>query len=174
MAEAQAQMERGGLVSDETVLALIADRNRCLHCRGGFMLDGFPRTLAQANAIDALLARENIRIDAVISYELPTPEIVARISGRRVCPNCKAVFHVASRPPRFAGVCDQCSSNLVQRADDRPEAVQVRLDAYAAETTPLAEHYRAQGLLVPISAAGKPDDILVHTLDALATIALDG
>ena len=172
MAEAQKYMERGDLVPDETVLALISERGRCLHCRGGFMLDGFPRTRPQAQSIDALLAREHLQLDAVISYELPPTEIIARITGRRVCPKCKAVFHVASRPPRTAGVCDQCRGELVQRPDDRPEAVKVRLDAYAAATTPLADHYRAQGLLVPIDASGRPEDIFAHTLDALAALVL--
>lgn len=168
MAAAQEQMARGELVSDETVLALIRERNRCLHCRGGFMLDGFPRTLAQAEAIDALLAAENIPLDAVISYELPPAEIVARLTGRRTCPACKSVFHVDSRRPRREGVCDRCGGNLEQRADDRPEAVAVRLQAYQAATIPLTAHYEKQGLLLAISAAGQPYEILARALDALA------
>jgi adenylate kinase len=172
MAEAQDYMERGELVPDETVLALISERGRCLHCGGGFMLDGFPRTRPQAQAIDALLARENLQLDAVISYELPAAEIIARLTGRRVCPQCKAVFHVTSRPPATAGVCDQCGGKLVQRPDDRPDAVRVRLEAYAADTIPLAAHYRAQGLLVPIDASGRPEEIFAHTLDALAALVL--
>lgn len=172
MAAAQAQMARGELVTDATVLALIRDRSRCLHCGGGFMLDGFPRTLPQARAIDELFASEQIRLDAVVSYELPEAEIVARLSGRRVCPVCKAVFHVASQPPRAEGVCDKCGSALVQREDDRPEAIRVRLAAYQAATVPLADHYRAKGLLVPVSAEGRPADILARTLDALSSIVL--
>ncbi len=172
MARAQACMERGELVSDEIVLGLIRERCRCLHCKGGFMLDGFPRTERQALAIDALLATEHLKLDAVISYELPAAEILARITGRRVCPKCKAVFHVTGRPPRVAGVCDNCGGPLVQRADDRPEAVKVRLDAYAADTKPLAEHYRAMNLLVPINAARKPEEVFAHTLDALAALVL--
>lgn len=172
MARAHAAMVRGGLVSDEIVLSMIAERGRCLHCQGGFMLDGFPRTEPQAQAIDTLLALEHIKLDAVISYELPEAEILARITGRRVCPQCKAVYHVTGRPPAKEGVCDKCSGPLEQRADDRPEAVKVRLAAYAADTTPLIEHYRAKGLLIPINAAGRPDDILAHTLDALAKLVL--
>ena len=168
MAIAQDQMARGELVTDETVLSLIRERNRCLHCSGGFMLDGFPRTLAQAEAIDALLAAENIALDAVISYELPDPEIVARLSGRRTCPGCQAVFLVDSRPPKREGVCDRCGGALVQRGDDRPEAIRVRLEAYRTATLPLAAHYEKKGLLFPISAAGQPVDILARTLDALA------
>lgn len=173
MATAQKQMEHGDLVSDETVLALIAERGRCLHCSGGFMLDGFPRTLAQARAIDGLLARENIALDGVISYEMPESEILARITGRRVCPQCKTAYHVTSRPPRTAGLCDECKCALVQRPDDYPETVKIRLEAYAAATQPLAEHYRAKGLLIPIDASGSPGDIHAHTLDVLAAIVLD-
>lgn len=168
MAMIKEQMARGELVADATVLSLIRDRARCLHCRGGFMLDGFPRTLAQARAIDELLAAEQVTLDAVVSYELPLPELVARLSGRRVCPACKSVFHVASHRPRAEGLCDQCGTALVQRDDDHAEAIRVRLDAYQAATVPLSEHYHALGLLVPVSAVGTPGEILAHTLDALA------
>jgi len=173
MATAQKQMERGDLVTDETVLALIGERGRCLHCSGGFMLDGFPRTLAQAHAIDALLAREKIALDGVISYEMPEADILARITGRRVCPQCKTTYHLTGRPPRAPGLCDSCRCELVQRPDDFPETVKIRLEAYAAATRPLAEHYRAKGLLIPIDASGSPGDIHARTLDALAAIVLD-
>ncbi len=172
MAEAQKQMEHGELVTDETVLALIRERRHCLHCRGGFMLDGFPRTLKQAQALDGLLAVEQLRLDAVVSYELNTFEIIARLSGRRLCPKCKAVYHQASHPPRITGLCDLCGTTLIQRDDDRAEAVQVRLEAYETATRPLTEYYRAQGLLVQVSAEGAPQDILAHTLDALAVRVL--
>jgi len=172
MARAHGCMQRGELVPDDIVLALISERCRCLHCNGGFMLDGFPRTEPQAVAIDHLLADEHLRLDAVISYELPITEILARITGRRVCPKCKAVFHVTGRPPVRAGVCDNCGGELEQRPDDRPEAVKVRLEAYAADTKPLAEHYRKMDLLIPINAAGRPEDIFAHTLDALARLVL--
>ena len=173
MAAAQKQMEHGDLVSDEIVLALIAERGRCLHCSGGFMLDGFPRTLAQARALDDLLAKENIQLDGVISYEMPEQELLARITGRRVCPQCKKAYHVTSRPPRVAGTCDECNCALVHRPDDYPETVKIRLEAYAAATRPLADHYRAKGLLIRIDATGSPGDIHAHTLDVLATIVLD-
>lgn len=168
MAAAQEQMARGELVSDETVLNLIRERNRCLHCKGGFMLDGFPRTLVQAQAVDRLLATEKIALDAVISYEVPDEQIVARISGRRVCTACKAVFHVANKRPKTEGVCDECNGALIQRQDDRSEAVSVRLEAYHRATEPLAAHYRAKGLLLSIDANGRPDDILAATLEELA------
>ena len=173
MAAAEAQMERGELVSDETVLNLIRERGRCLHCRGGFMLDGFPRTLPQAQALDALLAEEKIKLDAVLNLELPDDKLVARLSGRRVCPRCKAVFHVVTQKPRVSGFCDQCGGPLVQRPDDHPESVCVRLDAYHAATMPVAGHYRAKGLLVSVSADGEPVDVLAHTLDAFVARGLN-
>lgn len=108
----------------------------------------------------------------MVSYELPAAEILARITGRRVCPKCKSVFHVTGRPPQTAGICDNCGGKLVQRADDRPEAVKVRLEAYTADTKPLAEHYRALNLLVPINAARRPEEIFAQTLDALAALVL--
>ena len=172
MAAAQAQMQRGELVTDDTVLALVRERTRCLHCSGGFMLDGFPRTLAQARALDNLLTKESIALDAVISYDLPAEQLIARLSGRRVCPKCKAVFHVTAHPPRTAGVCDNCGTALVQRPDDNSEAVAVRLNAYAAATAPVAQHYAAQGLLVPIVAEGEPARIFSRTLEALAARSL--
>src|SRR6185436_17427693 len=103
-------MKRGELVSDEIVLALVAERSKCLRCRGGFLLDGFPRTVAQAQALDKLLAGQRVKLDAILSYELPLKSIVARLGGRRACLKCKAIFHVDARPPVKAGICDHCGS----------------------------------------------------------------
>jgi adenylate kinase len=167
MARARTTMARGELVSDAVVLDLVRERSRCLHCRGGFMLDGFPRTLPQAQALDTLLATEGLALDAVISYELAHDELLARLTGRRVCPSCQAVFHLTARPPAIADRCDDCGNRLDQRADDHPEAVSVRLAAYAADTAPVAGHYRARGLLVPIEATGRPADVFVRTTAAL-------
>ena len=160
-------MRRGDLVPDETVLALVAERVGCLRCEGGFLLDGFPRTVAQAEALENLLAGENLKLDAVLSYELPLEQVVARLSGRRTCPNCKAVFHVETRPPKVAGVCDHCGGKLYQREDDRPESIRVRMEAYERSTAPLADFYRRRKLLLPISAEGSPEAIFKRTLDAL-------
>lgn len=173
LAAAQEQLKHDDPVSDETMLALITERRRCLHCSGGFMLEGFPRTLAQARALDGLLAREGARLDAVISYEIPEAELLARFTGRRCCPQCQTVYQVNSRPPRVPDVCDDCLGPLVHWPDDRPEAAKVRLAAYCAATQPLANHYRANGLLIPINASGAPGDIHARTLDALAAIVLD-
>ncbi len=161
-------MRRGELVPDDMVLDLVSERIRCLRCKGGFLLDGFPRTVAQAKALEQLLDDNKLKLDAVISYGLPIEQIVARLSGRRTCPDCKAVFHVSALPPRVPGICDHCGARLFQREDDRPESVRVRMEAYETSTAPLAEFYRARGILCPVSAEGTPEQICARTLDALA------
>ncbi len=163
-------MRKGELVPDETVLALVEERISCLKCEGGFLLDGFPRTVAQAEALERLLAGEGLKLDAVLSYELPLDKIVARLSGRRTCPNCKAVFHVEARPPKVTGICDNCGATLYQREDDRPESIRVRMEAYARSTAPLTDFYSRRGLLVPILAEGTPEEIFARSMAALSSV----
>lgn len=167
LTEALGYMQRGELVPDATVLNLLRERTKCLTCGGGFLLDGFPRTVAQAEALDELLQQERIHLDAVLNYDLPIETIVNRLSGRRTCSGCKAVFHVSARPPQVADVCDHCGGSLVQREDDRPEAVRVRMDAYERSTKPLIDFYRNRGLLITIQAEGKPEEIYQRSLAAL-------
>ncbi len=164
---AQEAMRRGELVSNKTVIEMVRERVACLRCAGGFLLDGFPRTVPQALALDAMLSDMGIALDGVISYELPLDTIVARLSGRRTCANCKAVYHVASRPPRVEGICDSCGGKLAQREDDRPESIRVRMQAYEENTRPLTNYYQAEGRLIRLSADGTPEAILQRTLDAL-------
>ncbi len=169
MASALVFMKRGDLVPDDTVLDMVGERLRCLNCSGGFLLDGFPRTVAQAKALEKLLESQDIKLTAVFDYELPIEQIVARLSGRRTCAKCKAVYHVTTRPPQVAGICDQCGGELIQREDDRPESVKVRMEAYQHSTKPLIDFYQQRGLLVTISAAGSPEEIYKRTrLNALA------
>jgi adenylate kinase len=160
-------MRRGDLVPDETVLALVAERVHCLRCDGGFLLDGFPRTVAQAEALEKLLNSQKIKLDGVLSYELPIEKVVSRLSGRRTCPGCKAVFHIEARPPKKPGVCDHCGGSLYHREDDRPESIRVRMEAYEKSTAPLADFYRRRKLLVPIPAEGSPEEIFERSLKAL-------
>jgi adenylate kinase len=160
-------MRRGELVPDETVLALVGERLKCLRCKGGFLLDGFPRTVPQAEALDRLLESQRVRLDAVLSYDLPLEQIVARLSGRRTCSKCKAVFHDTARPPKSEGICDHCGSELYQREDDRPESIRVRMAAYETSTAPLADFYRQRELLLPIQAEGSPEEIFERTLNSL-------
>jgi adenylate kinase len=160
-------MQRGDLVPDTTVLDLVQERTRCLRCGGGFLLDGFPRTVAQAEALSELLERENIKLTAVLNYDLALDKVVARLSGRRTCPGCKAVFHVTARPPKVAGVCDHCGGSLYQREDDRPEAIRTRMEVYQKSTKPLIDFYQKRGVLVTIEAEGTPEEIYERTLTAL-------
>ncbi len=160
-------MARGELVSDQMVLNLVAERSKCLCCRGGFLLDGFPRTVAQAQALEALLTEQNIQLDAVLDYKLPLNKIITRLSGRRSCPNCKAVYHIKSLPPSIEGVCDNCGGTLYQREDDRPESIRVRMEAYNKNAAPVKRFYQRRHLLVSVAAAGTPEETFSRTLEAL-------
>ena len=165
-------MRRGELVSDGLVVSMVSERSGCLSCGGGFLLDGFPRTAAQAEALDELLEQHGVGLDAVLSYELPLGEIVDRLSGRRTCSKCKAVYHVTARPPHKEGICDLCGGQLIQREDDRPESVRVRMQAYEESTKPLADYYQQTGRLVTIKAEGTPETILERSLEALQALAV--
>ncbi len=167
MKEALGYMRRGELVPDTTVWELVQERAACLHCAGGFILDGFPRTAAQAVSLKQFLDKDGLGLTAVVSYELPQSEIVARLGGRRTCEKCKAVYHRTERPPRVEGRCGHCDGALFQREDDRPEAIKVRLEAYDRSTAPLIEFYRKAGLLLPVSAAGTTEEIYNRTVPEL-------
>jgi adenylate kinase len=155
--EALDAMARGELVGDDLVVSMVRERVGCLRCGGGFLLDGFPRTVRQAEALDEMLRENGVSLDAVLSYELPIDEIVDRLGGRRTCGQCKAVYHVTARPPAVSGVCDQCGGTLIQRDDDRPESIRVRMQAYRESTSPL----------IDIPADGTPEAILERSLAKL-------
>ena len=160
-------MRRGELVPDATVWDMVHERKSCLlHCHG-FILDGFPRTMGQAESLKELMETEKLKISAVVDYELPVDEIVRRLSGRRTCEQCKSVFHITERPPKVMDVCDQCGGQLYQREDDRPEAITVRLQTYERSTAPLIQFYNELGLLMPISARGTPEEIFARTVREL-------
>jgi adenylate kinase len=167
MKAATQYMRRGELVPDSTVWEMVRERSYCVLSCGGFILDGFPRTLGQAESLKELMEKESLSLSAVVNYELPVDEIVGRLSGRRTCEKCKSVFNVKERPPKFEGICDRCGGRLVQREDDRPEAVSVRLETYERSTAPLIQFYRDLGLLLPIMAKGSPEEIAARTMDQL-------
>ena len=160
-------MRRGELVPDSTVWEMVRERRHCILNCGGFILDGFPRTLGQAESLKELMEKENLSLSAVLNYELPVDEIVQRLSGRRTCETCKSVFHVKERPPKVEAVCDRCGGRLFQREDDRPESITVRLEAYERSTAPLIQFYKKLGLLLSIVAKGSPDEILARTMDKM-------
>jgi len=166
MENALVYMKRGELVPDETVLDMISERRRCLKCAGGFLLDGFPRTVAQAEALEKLMAAEHVHLDAVFNYDLPVAQIITRVFGRLTCAQCKTVYHTDTRPPKTAGHCDKCGGKLFQREDDQPAAVKVRMDAYLKCTQPLIEFYRQRDLLMNIDASGTPVEICRRTCAA--------
>lgn len=171
MREALGYMKRGELVPDSTVLDVIRERACCLVCNGGMLLDGFPRTVAQAEALDGIMSQLKVEIDAVLDYRLPMDEIVSRLSGRRTCTSCKAVYHVQTKKPKVEGVCDQCQGTLIQREDDRPESVQVRMRAYEESTKPLTDFYAKLGKLIVVDASGAPGEIMQRALGELGFAA---
>ena len=158
--QAQAIMEAGGLVPDDIVVAIIEARIDRPDCAKGFILDGFPRTLAQAEALDAMLARRDQRIDHVIELAVDDEALIARIAGRFSCARCGAVYHDTFKRPKVAGVCDVCGgTEFIRRDDDRPEAVKARLEAFHAQTAPLLPYYRAKGVLASVDGMAPIDEV---------------
>lgn len=168
--QALASIARGELAADATVLGLVRERVACLRCPDGFLLDGFPRTEAQATALDGLLSAEGLALDAALCYVLDEERIVTRLAGRRVCPGCARVYHVAANPPAVEGTCDSCGTPVVPRADDRAEVVRVRMCQHDATAPPLNAYYAARGLLLTIPAEGTPDEVFALTAAALGAV----
>ncbi|QIA28032.1 adenylate kinase [Thermaerobacter sp. PB12/4term] len=155
--EAKRYMEAGQLVPDEVTLGLVRERLAQPDCRNGFLLDGFPRTVPQAEGLNEVLAGLGVRLDGVLYFDVPDAVVVERLSGRRVCPACGATYHVRFEPPQVEGRCDRCGAELVQRSDDREETVRQRLAVYRQQTEPLVRYYREAGLLHTLDA-GQPID----------------
>ncbi|MGW0730986.1 adenylate kinase [Streptomyces sp. NPDC002851] len=166
--QAKAYMDAGNLVPDEVTIGMAKDRMNQADAEGGFLLDGFPRNVPQAEALDAALKDEGVQLDAVLDLEVPEDEVVKRIAGRRICRNDSAhVFHVSYSKPKTEGVCDVCGGELYQRGDDKEETVRKRLEVYHRETEPIIDHYRAQGLVVTISALGEVAEVTERAMEAL-------
>jgi adenylate kinase len=152
-------VESGRLVPDALMGDLIAERLERKDASAGFILDGFPRTLEQVSILEGVLRRLGLTLDRVLMLEVPEAEIVRRLSGRRTCPSCGAVFHLDSRPSKVPGVCDVCGAALVQRPDDKESVIRDRLKVYTDQTLPVADAYRAKGVLVEIDGSGDVDDV---------------
>jgi adenylate kinase len=165
--QVQAIMDAGGLVTDDVTNAMVKDRLSRPDVQGGFILDGYPRTTAQAEYLDQILQSMGHSITRTLSYEVAEEMLVERLSGRRSCPKCGAVYHVSQNPPKRDGFCDRDDAGLVQRDDDKPESVKKRLHEYGTKTEPLRRFYRERRLLTEIEGVGTPEGILVVTKRAL-------
>ena len=157
---ARPYMERGDLVPDSLIIDMMAERLSEPEAQQGYVLDGFPRTVAQAEALDERLAELGQRLDAVIYLEVPEAEILRRLSGRRICPNCNAIYQLDTMPPKKEGICDRCGTALIQRADEQPEVILNRLRVYEAQTEPLLAHYREQGRLHKVDGTIGVDNVI--------------
>ena len=162
--EAKSYMAAGKLVPDSVIIGIVAQRLEQPDCSGGFILDGVPRTIGQAQA----LAQAGVTFDHVVSIEISDGEIEERMTGRRVCQNCGAPYHVKAKPPKVEGVCDTCGGPLVQREDDKPETVRHRLEVYHAETEPLKGYYEEKGILTPVDNQSTIEDTTKAIMEALS------
>jgi adenylate kinase len=165
--QAKVYYDRGQLVPDHLTIAMLLERLSQGDCAGGCILDGFPRTLEQAAALDDALGREGKVIDKVVYIQAPEDELLSRLSGRWSCRQCGSVYHERFQPPREAGRCDQCGGELYQREDDKPETARRRLEVYAQQTAPLIDYYRERGKLLEIDGNKSVDDVAEDLLAAV-------
>lgn len=151
--QAEAAMKAGDLVTDELIMGIMEERLQQEDCKQGYLLDGFPRTIPQAEALKALLAKLGEKLDCALELDIPRDVIIDRLTTRRTCTNCGEIYNVKSKPPKVDGVCDVCGSQIVQRDDETEEAIENRLQVYNEQTAPLVSFYRDEGLLVSVSSS---------------------
>ncbi len=166
-AEAKRSMDKGELVPDNVMISVIEERLRRPDTLGGFILDGFPRTVPQAQALDGSLAAIGRDVDKVVSLTVPKDELVKRLSGRRTCRNCGAMYHIIFDPPTNDAICNRCNGDLYQRDDDHEDIITSRLEVYDRQTKPMLEHYRNRGLLVEVDGTGGREDVAARVLAGL-------
>ena len=165
--KAKAYMDAGQLVPDELVCDLVVDRIQQDDCKNGYLLDGFPRTIPQAEALDAAVEKLGEKIDYAVNIDVPDDIIINRMSGRRACVGCGATYHIVFNPPKVEDVCDVCGKSLILRDDDKPETVKTRLDVYHAQTQPLIDYYAGRGVLVTVDGTQNMDKVFADIKDIL-------
>ena len=165
--KAKSYMDKGQLVPDELTLDLIMDRFKEDDCKNGYVLDGFPRTIPQAEALDAALKANGEKVDFAIDVDVPDENIVKRMGGRRACVNCGATYHIVYSPTKVEGKCDKCGEELIVRDDDKPETVLSRLDVYHNQTQPLIDYYNEQGILKTVDGTVDMKDVFKAIVDIL-------
>ena len=164
---ANSYISKGELVPDEVTVGLVKERLAQEDCKNGFILDGFPRTLPQAECLDRICLELNIKLDYVIDIEVSTEDIIERLSGRRVCKSCGASYHISLNKPKVEGVCDTCGGELYTRKDDNKESVAVRIYTYQAQTTPLINYYKNKGILLEINGQQDINDVFKEIVNKL-------
>ena len=165
--KAKSYMDKGELVPDELVVDLVVDRIKADDCTNGYVLDGFPRTIPQAEALDAALAAINDKVDYAINVEVPDENIINRMSGRRACVACGATYHIVHIPTKVEGVCDKCGADLILRDDDKPETVKNRLNVYHEQTQPLIDYYTAKNVLHEVDGTKAMEDVFSSIVSIL-------
>lgn len=168
--EAKRYMDAGELVPDDVTIGMVRDRLARPDTDAGFMLDGFPRNVDQAEALDILLSELGVRLDVVLQLQVDIDEVVRRLSGRRTCSGCGRIWHVEYDPTTVAGICDACGGQLFQRDDDQPETIRRRLEVYDEQTEPLIGYYDERGLLISLNASGPVEEITERAIAALTTV----
>ncbi|MCX5722352.1 MAG: adenylate kinase [Nitrospirae bacterium] len=166
--EAKSYMDQGKLVPDAVVIGLVREKLADPSCAAGFVLDGFPRTVPQAEELGKALASKAMALDRVVNFQVSREDVVRRLSGRRSCPKCQATFHVDFAKPKADGICDRCGESLVQRSDDQRTAIETRLKVYDEQTAPLVRYYDERQLLSSLDASGAVDVVLQHLSQVLA------
>jgi len=165
--KAKSYMDKGALVPDEITIGMLMNRIGEKDCDGGYVLDGFPRTIPQAESLTRVLKAAGGEVDFAVNIDVPDDHIINRMGGRRACTNCGATYHVKFNPPKTEGICDVCGSRLVQRDDDRPETVKNRLSVYHAQTQPLIDYYRKAGVLKEVDGTKDMDSVFQDIVKVL-------
>ncbi|PID56584.1 adenylate kinase [candidate division KSB3 bacterium] len=165
---AKVYMDRGDLVPDDVIIGIVNDRLNAADCRSGYIFDGFPRTLPQAEALDKVLDQLGTPLDAVVEINVAEEVVIRRLSGRRTCKSCGALYHIVTNPTRVAGSCDKCGGEIFQRDDDNETTIRQRLSVYREQTLPLIEYYTQQHLLKTIAGEGSPSEVFELTVQALS------